>query len=55
MDKMTQKLKCLFGFHEFTIPDKIDSGILICKHCKNVGYHIVSNINHKIYYDYDKE
>lgn len=36
--KDVAKLKCLFGFHEYTIPDKCDSNILICKHCRRFGY-----------------
>ena len=29
-----KKFECMLGFHEYTIPDKSNFGIKICKHCK---------------------
>ena len=47
------KLKCLFGFHEYTIPNKDDPSILMCKHCMRHGYAKYST-GYEQWYDYDK-
>lgn len=49
----TQKLKCLFGHHEFEIPNEINPYILMCKHCMRKGYHEYFT-GLEVWYDYDK-
>jgi len=38
MDKNKNLVKCLFGHHNYTIPDKDNPDILLCKYCKRFGY-----------------
>ena len=38
-----QKIKCLFGHHNYTIPHKQYLHILLCRHCKRFGYRKSSN------------
>ncbi len=33
-----KKFECMLGFHEYTIPDKNNSYVKICKHCRKYGY-----------------
>lgn len=49
-----QKIKCLFGFHEYTIPDSRYRAILICKHCKRYGYRR-NALGYDAWYEYDEE
>ena len=35
---MNNKIKCLFGYHEYTLPDERNPDTLICKHCRRFGY-----------------
>lgn len=43
MKKNVDKLKCLFGYHEFTIPS--EAGYKLCKHCKRISYKKMTSIN----------
>jgi len=47
------KVKCLFGHHNYTIPDKNNPDILICSVCKRFGYCKYSN-GYKIWYEYNE-
>jgi len=46
------KVKCLFGYHNYTIPDKNNPDILICDVCKRFGYSEWSN-RYEIWCEYD--
>ena len=35
---MTNKVKCLFGYHKYTIPHENRPHILLCEYCKRSGY-----------------
>jgi len=48
------KVKCLFGYHNYTVPDKNNPEILICSVCKRFGYRKYSN-RYKIWYEYDEK
>jgi len=48
------KVKCLFGYHNYTIPDKDNPEILICDVCKRFGYRKYSN-RYEIWYEYDEK
>jgi len=48
------KLKCLFGHHNYTIPDKDNPNILICSVCKRFGYRKYSD-GYKIWYEYNEK
>jgi len=48
------KVKCLFGHHNYTIPNKNNPNILICSVCKRFGYRKYSD-GYKIWYEYDEK
>ena len=49
-----EKIKCLFGFHEYTIPHEIEINIFICKNCKRFGQHQNPQRTHTWWFEYDK-
>jgi len=48
------KVKCLFGYHNYTIPDKNNPNILICDVCKRFGYCKYPN-GYEGWYEYDEK
>ncbi|MEA3422011.1 MAG: hypothetical protein U9Q97_10095 [Acidobacteriota bacterium] len=51
---MSKEIRCLFGFHEYTIPWKENKDVLICENCKRVGY-IKDITGLETWCNYDKE
>ena len=52
---MSNKIKCLFGYHKYTIP-KVLTGlgsILVCKHCQRFGYMNWEGC-YEVWYEFDK-
>ena len=49
----SQRIKCLFGYHKYTIPHKELPYILLCVHCKIFGYHKDSS-GYEVWYEYDE-
>jgi len=54
MKNTSNKLKCLFGYHNYTIPDKNNPEILICGVCKRFGYYKYSS-EYGVWYEYDEK
>jgi len=48
------KVKCLFGHHNYTVPNKNNPNILICSVCKRFGYRKWAS-GYEECYEYDKE
>jgi len=48
------KLKCLFGHHNYAIPNKNNPRILICDVCKRFGYCKYYD-GYEVWYEYDKK
>jgi len=48
------KVKCLFGYHNYTVPNKNNPNILICDVCKRFGYRKWSS-GFEIWYEYDEK
>jgi len=48
------EVKCLFGHHNYTIPDKNNPNILICSVCKRFGYRKYSD-GYKMWYEYNEK
>ena len=47
------RIKCLFGHHEYTIPIRVFSTQLICKHCRRAGHIIRDAKGVEIWFEYD--
>jgi len=52
---MKNKLRCLFGHHNYTIPNKDNPDILICGVCKRFGYRKYFFSGFEEWYEYDKK
>jgi len=48
------KVKCLFGYHNYTVPDKNNPEILICDVCKRFGYRNYFG-GYEVWYEYDEK
>jgi len=48
------KLKCLFGHHNYTIPNKNNPDILMCDVCERFGY-CKDFDGYEIWYEYDEK
>jgi len=48
------KLKCLFGYHNYTIPNKNNPNILICDVCERFGYRKYFG-GLEMWYEYDEK
>ena len=48
-----QNIKCLFGMHDYGIPNKNNPDILMCKHCMKAGYRCDS-VGVSYWYDYNE-
>jgi len=56
--KMSNEIKCLFGYHKYTIPWKENRDILICEVCKRVGYYEYPDgyeVGFEIWYDFNEK
>jgi len=51
---MKNKLKCLFRYHNYTIPNEDNPNILICSVCKRFGYRKWSS-GLEVWYEYDEK
>ena len=57
----THKLKCLFGFHEYTVPrkcgiDEYNIGILMCCHCHRSGRRLyIDGSDRTWWFDYNED
>jgi len=54
MKNTSNKVKCLFGYHNYTIPDKDNPNILICSVCKRFGYRKYSD-GYEEWYEYNEK
>jgi len=54
MKNTSNKVKCLFGYHNYTIPNKNNPNILICGVCKRFGYYKDSD-GYEIWFKYDEK
>ncbi len=48
------QLKCLFGYHDYTIPWQDHSLVLLCKHCKRSGYKKFDEIEYEAWYEFNE-
>ncbi len=54
MTSKSQKIKCLFGFHKYTISNKQYSSILLCRYCKRFGYYRSSR-GYEAWYEFNEK
>ena len=54
MNNTRQVIKCLFGYHDYKIPDKKNPFVLICKCCRRFGYRKWTN-KIEVWYEYNEK